>query len=40
MEAWYLNQSFFNQGNLDRIKAWMEPGSFNVVEIYPDKEVS
>jgi len=40
MEAWYLKQSFFSQENLDRIKAWMEPGSFNVIELYRDKEAS
>lgn len=40
MEAWYLKQDFFSQENLDRIKAWMEPGSFNVIELYGDKEAS
>jgi len=40
METWYRQQSFFTEARLDRIKAWMNPESTNVLNIEEFKTAS
>jgi hypothetical protein len=40
METWYRQQSFFTEEKLSRIKAWMEPDGFNLIDLQLRKEAS
>jgi hypothetical protein len=40
METWYQQQTFFTQVKLDRIKAWMEPKFFTVIDLETHRQVS
>jgi hypothetical protein len=40
METWYKQQDFFTQENLDRIKTWMIPDSFNLIDLQSHKKAS
>jgi hypothetical protein len=40
METWYRQQSFFTEEKLGRIKAWMEPEGFNLIDLQLRKEAS
>jgi 5-methylcytosine-specific restriction endonuclease McrA len=40
METWYQQQSFFTQAKLDRIKAWMKPVDFTVIDLQEHRQVS
>lgn len=40
MESWYQQQAFFTQAKLDRIKAWMKPDNFTVIDLQSHKQAS
>lgn len=40
METWYKQQVFFSQDKLATIKAWMQPGNVNLIDIQAYKEAS
>jgi hypothetical protein len=40
METWYQQQTFFTQAKLDRIKTWMQPDSFTVIDLQTHRQAS
>jgi 5-methylcytosine-specific restriction endonuclease McrA len=40
METWYKQQTFFNQDKLNTIRAWMQPGNVNLIDIQEYKAAS
>jgi 5-methylcytosine-specific restriction endonuclease McrA len=40
MELWYRQQSFFTEEKLSRIKAWMKPEGFTLIDLQLHKEAS
>jgi hypothetical protein len=40
METWYKQQAYFAQDKLDRIKNWMIPDAFHLIDLQPHQEAS
>lgn len=40
METWYRQQVYFTEEKLDRIKNWMKPDGFNLIDLYRLQEAS
>jgi hypothetical protein len=40
METWYRQQAYFTEERLDRIKSWMLPDAFNLIDLQQHKEAS
>jgi 5-methylcytosine-specific restriction endonuclease McrA len=39
METWYIQQDFFTQEKLDRIKSWMKPQASSVIDLATHRQI-